>query len=47
MSDVALGRFLTALRDDLNAPRALAVVWDTLRDERIHPGDRRAALLAM
>jgi cysteinyl-tRNA synthetase len=47
MSDEALDRFLAALRDELNAPRALAVVWETLRDERIPPGDRRAALLAM
>jgi cysteinyl-tRNA synthetase len=45
--EAAVERFMTALRDDLNAPRALAIVWETLRYERLSPGDRRAALLSM
>jgi cysteinyl-tRNA synthetase len=45
--EATLERFMTALRDDLNAPRALAIVWETLRDERLTPEHRRAALLAM
>lgn len=45
--ETALGRFRSALRDDLNAPQALAAVWDVTRDERISPGARRATLLAM
>jgi cysteinyl-tRNA synthetase len=45
--EVALGRFRSALRDDLNAPQALAGVWEVARDERLSPGVRRATLLAM
>ena len=43
----ALGRFRDALRDDLNAPQALAVVWDVAKDTTASPGARRATLLAM
>ena len=43
----ALGRFRDALRADLNAPRALAVVWEVARDSRSAPGTRRATLLVM
>ncbi len=42
-----LVRFRDALRDDLNAPKALAVVWDAARDQRLAPAVRRATLLAM
>jgi len=45
--DTAMARFRAALRDDLNAPQALAAVWDTTRDECISPASRRATLLAM
>jgi cysteinyl-tRNA synthetase len=38
-------RFRAALRDDLNAPRALAVTFDVLRSE-LPPAERRAVLLA-
>jgi cysteinyl-tRNA synthetase len=40
-------RFRDALRDDLNAPKALAVVWEVARDQTLAPGVRRATLLAM
>jgi cysteinyl-tRNA synthetase len=41
------GRFRDTLRDDLNAPQALAVVWETLRDTTVAPAIRRVTLLAM
>ena len=37
-------RFHAAIRDDLNTPRALAVVFDVLRGEGLEPADRRALL---
>ncbi len=37
-------RFWEALADDLNAPRALAVVWEALRDDALTPADRWAFL---
>jgi cysteinyl-tRNA synthetase len=37
-------RFRAALRDDLNAPRALAVAIEMLRDETLAAADRRALL---
>ena len=43
----ALERFRAALRDDLNAPQAVATVWQTLGDEKLAPEVRRATLLAM
>ena len=43
----SLGRFRSALRDDLNAPQALAVVWDVARNEQLSPTSRRATLLEM
>ncbi len=39
-------RFRTALADDLNAPKAMAVVWDVVRGEGLAPEDRRDLLLA-
>jgi cysteinyl-tRNA synthetase len=38
-------RFREAVRDDLNAPRALAVAWDVARSEALAPPERRALLL--
>ena len=38
------GRFLEAVRDDLNAPRALAVAGEVARDESLAPAERRALL---
>ena len=37
-------RFCEAVRDDLNAPRALAVAGEAARDEGLAPADRRALL---
>jgi len=37
-------RFRDAVRDDLNAPRALAVAIEMLRDETLAPADKRALL---
>ncbi|HMJ76709.1 MAG TPA: cysteine--tRNA ligase, partial [Iamia sp.] len=37
-------RFWSHLADDLNAPRAIAAVWDALRDEALTPADRWAFL---
>ena len=33
-------RFWSALADDLNAPQALAAVWDAVRDPELAPADR-------
>jgi cysteinyl-tRNA synthetase len=40
-------RFRNALRDDLNAPAALAAVWEIARDTSASPEVRRATLAAM
>lgn len=40
-----LHRFWAALADDLNAPRALAVVWDAVRAVDLGPAERWAFLL--
>jgi cysteinyl-tRNA synthetase len=37
-------RFRDAVRDDLNAPRALAVAGEVARDEALAPAERRALL---
>jgi len=37
-------RFWEAVRDDLNAPRALAVAGEAAREEALAPADRRALL---
>jgi cysteinyl-tRNA synthetase len=38
-------RFWSALADDLNAPQALAVVWEAVRDDALSPADRWAVLV--
>jgi cysteinyl-tRNA synthetase len=38
-------RFRDAVRDDLNAPQALAVASEVVRDRALSPADRRALLL--
>ncbi len=38
-------RFHAALRDDLNAPRALAVVWDVAKNKELTAADKRALFL--
>jgi len=39
-------RFRAALADDLNAPKAMAVVWDVARSDDLAAADRLALLLA-
>ena len=39
-----LRRFWSALADDLNAPQALAAVWDAVRADDLSPADRWAVL---
>jgi cysteinyl-tRNA synthetase len=39
-------RFRAALADDLNAPKAMAVVWDVARSNTLAPADRRDLILA-
>ena len=39
-------RFLKEINDDLNFPRALAVVWDLVKADAM-PGDKKATLLAL
>jgi cysteinyl-tRNA synthetase len=43
----ALFRFHDALRDDLNAPKAVATVWEVAKDATLAPPVKRATLLAM
>jgi len=38
-------RFRAAILDDLNAPRALAVAWDVVRNRSLSAAERRALLL--
>ena len=42
-----MARFIDALNDDLNAPKALAVIWEVARSTDQPPAVRRATLLAM
>ena len=37
-------RFRAAIRDDLNAPRALAVAWEAARDSALRPAERWSVL---
>ena len=38
-------RFREAMADDLNAPKALAVLWDVVRNRELSPADQRDLLL--
>jgi cysteinyl-tRNA synthetase len=40
-------RFRAALCDDLNAPKALAVLWELVRSDDGSPADRRDSMLAL
>lgn len=39
-------RFLERLRDDLDTPGGLAIMWELIKDASALPGDKRATLLA-
>ncbi len=38
-------RFLAAINDDLNTPRALKITWELVKDEEIDEADKRVTLL--
>ncbi len=38
-------RFREAVNDDLNTPRALAVLWELVKDDTVLEGDKRATIL--
>lgn len=38
-------RFNEAINDDLDTPKAIAIVWDLVKDDSITPGTKRATLL--
>ncbi len=40
-----LDRFIAFINEDLNMPRALALVWDMVRDDELDPGTKKATLL--
>ncbi|MBI2099647.1 cysteine--tRNA ligase [Candidatus Uhrbacteria bacterium] len=42
-----LARFFTFVEDDLDTPRAVALVWKMLKDDTISDGDKKATLLEM
>jgi cysteinyl-tRNA synthetase len=44
--DQELSAFREALEDDLNTPKALAVLWEVVKSSAL-PADKRATLLAM
>jgi len=43
-ADALRARFREAIGDDMNAPRALAVVWESVRSEKIGGREKRALL---
>ena len=38
-------KFLAFINDDLDTPRALALVWDLIKDEKVSDEDKRATIL--
>jgi cysteinyl-tRNA synthetase len=38
-------KFKEYLEDDLDTPRALSVLWDVVKDEKISPADKKATIL--
>lgn len=44
VNDDYQGRFEEAIEDDLNAPQALAVLWDLLRDKEVKDADKRTTV---
>lgn len=37
-------RFLTAINDDLDTPKAIALIWEIIKDESMRPGDKVATI---
>ena len=42
-----MGEFMDALNDDLGTAKALAIVWEMVKDENLLPGEKKGTLLAM
>jgi len=38
-------KFIEYLKDDLDTPRALALLWDVIKDENMSPADKKATIL--
>ncbi len=38
-------KFIEYISDDLDTPRAIALIWEVLKDEKISPRDKRATIL--
>ncbi len=47
MSDRHLKKFKEAVNDDLNTPKALAILWEVLKDESLTPQDKKKTVLEM
>lgn len=45
VSDAYKKKFLATLSDDVNTPKALAVLWAMIKDKKLTPGEKRATLL--
>lgn len=45
VSDTYKKKFLATLSDDVNTPKALAVLWAMIKDKKLAPGEKRATLL--
>jgi cysteinyl-tRNA synthetase len=43
--EVYARRFLETINDDLDTPKAIALVWELVKDSTVTPGDKRATLL--
>jgi cysteinyl-tRNA synthetase len=38
-------RFQSFIGDDLDTPKALALIWDLIKDDKVSPADKRATIL--
>lgn len=45
VSDTYKKKFLATLSDDMNTPKALAVLWAMIKDKKLTPDEKRATLL--
>jgi cysteinyl-tRNA synthetase len=44
VSELYRGRFMEAIADDLNTPKAVALLWELVKDAQVPPGDKAATL---
>lgn len=47
IDDIYRQQFIDAINDDLDTPRAIALIWDLLKDTNIQPKDKRATIYEM